>query len=83
MSGKAQKAKTKSSESSGSEDYPGHEVGRYHEHTSEVIKVQIKVGTPPDGVYGPQTEAAVRRWQRARDLEETGVVDKSTWDRMF
>ncbi|MCO6456240.1 MAG: serine hydrolase [Pirellulaceae bacterium] len=33
-----------------------------------------------DGDFGPQTEAAVRRFQQARSLEPTGAVDARTWE---
>lgn len=32
-----------------------------------------------DGIYGPQTAAAVREFQKIFDLPQTGVVDFSTW----
>ena len=32
-----------------------------------------------DGVFGPNTEAAVKDQQRAFKLPVTGVVDDSTW----
>lgn len=35
-----------------------------------------------DGSYGPSTTNAVRSFQRTYGLEETGVVDRATWDRM-
>ncbi len=35
-----------------------------------------------DGSYGPATANAVRSFQRTYGLEETGVVDRATWDRM-
>jgi peptidoglycan hydrolase-like protein with peptidoglycan-binding domain len=32
-----------------------------------------------DGVFGPNTEAAVKAQQRAFKLAQTGVVDNGTW----
>ena len=37
-------------------------------------------GIIPDGVYGPQTSAAVAAFQRSRSLPVTGVADEATWD---
>lgn len=34
----------------------------------------------PDGIYGPQTTAAVSAFQRNRGLPATGVTDQTTWD---
>lgn len=36
----------------------------------------------PDGIFGPQTQAEVSRFQRERGLPETGVVDQRTWERI-
>lgn len=35
-----------------------------------------------DGAFGPATTNAVRSFQRTYGLEETGIVDRLTWDRM-
>lgn len=35
-----------------------------------------------DGVYSPQTAAAVAAFQRRRGLEPTGVTDQNTWDQI-
>jgi peptidoglycan hydrolase-like protein with peptidoglycan-binding domain len=32
-----------------------------------------------DGIFGPNTEAAVKAQQRAFKLAQTGVVDDGTW----
>src|SRR5690606_38024776 len=32
-----------------------------------------------DGDFGPETEAAVKDWQRARGLQPSGIVDQATW----
>lgn len=34
----------------------------------------------PDGIYGPQTMAAVSAFQRLHGLPVTGVTDQITWD---
>ncbi len=36
----------------------------------------------PDGVYGTETEAAVRQFQLTRSLIPTGTVDFTTWQRL-
>ena len=36
----------------------------------------------PDGIYGPQTEQAVRQFQEYFGIDVTGVVDRYTWDRI-
>lgn len=38
---------------------------------------------PPDGVYGPQTAAAIRAWQAGKCLPTTGVCDDETWKQLF
>lgn len=38
-----------------------------------VVKVQKIVGADPDGKYGPDTEAKVKAWQKARGLKVDGV----------
>lgn len=34
----------------------------------------------PDGIYGPETTAAVSRFQRLHGIPATGVTDQSTWE---
>ena len=34
----------------------------------------------PDGIYGPQTGAAVSAFQRSRGIPVTGITDQNTWD---
>ncbi len=34
----------------------------------------------PDGIYGPETIAAVTRFQRIHGLPPTGVTDQQTWE---
>lgn len=44
----------------------------------QVSALQEKVGTVVDGIYGPKTRAAVRRFQRKNDLKPTGVATGKT-----
>lgn len=37
----------------------------------------------PDGIYGPETEAAVRSFQEFFGINVTGVVDQYTWNRII
>lgn len=34
----------------------------------------------PDGIYGPETQAAVSTFQRKRGLPVTGITNQQTWD---
>lgn len=36
-----------------------------------------------DGLYGPDTEGAVRRFQEQNDLEVDGIVGQKTWEKLF
>jgi hypothetical protein len=43
-----------------------------------VRALQRKLGVPADGVFGPGTEAAVKRWQASHGLAADGVVGPQT-----
>lgn len=43
-----------------------------------VVQLQQKLGVPADGAFGPQTEKAVRRYQRGKGLAVDGVVGPQT-----
>jgi len=45
---------------------------------SDIRALQRKVGVSADGIFGPATEAAVKRWQRRHGLAADGVVGSQT-----
>lgn len=50
------------------------------------ILSQFSYGVPPlaiDGIFGPQTRQSVIAAQRALGLDPTGVVNRSTWQRLY
>lgn len=44
-----------------------------------VEQIQTKIGVVADGVFGPETEAAVRRFQRENGQNPDGIVGPRTW----
>lgn len=55
---------------------PTIKIGSRGEH---VKVLQQKIGTIADGIFGPDTELAVRTLQIARGLPSDGVVGPKTW----
>ena len=49
---------------------------------SVVKAVQRKVGATADGVFGPRTKAAVKRWQKRNRLVADGIVGPRTGTKM-
>jgi peptidoglycan hydrolase-like protein with peptidoglycan-binding domain len=49
---------------------------------SKVVIIQRVVQASAEGVYGPNTAAAVKVWQRSHGLPATGVVDSLTWSKI-
>ena len=60
-----------------------HNGTRNSEDHKDVISIQMKFKNAPDtGLYGPQTEKAIKSWQIKRLIKPTGLVGKREWDRL-
>lgn len=46
----------------------------------DVKTLQRKLGLPADGIFGNNTDAAVRYYQRAHGLTSDGIVGPHTWE---
>ncbi|WP_058308035.1 peptidoglycan-binding protein [Gracilibacillus massiliensis] len=62
-------------------NYPG--VIRKNSRGEVVRIIQRKVRTQIDGIFGPETEKAVKRYQRQNDLIIDGIVGPKTWQKLF
>ena len=49
----------------------------------DVKKLQEKLGLKPDGEFGKNTEAAVKKWQKANELTDDGIVGDKSWSKLF
>jgi N-acetylmuramoyl-L-alanine amidase len=54
-------------------------------HASGVIirYLQFRVGADPDGIYGPQTEGAIKKFQQQNGLSADGIVGAMTWQKLI
>ncbi len=56
---------------------------------SEILKIQkrlLELGYDPgpaDGSMGPKTKGAIKSFQRDNSLEETGIIDEKTKEKLF
>ena len=69
--------------------YPGVILGRYPngkgtrvDRHDAVGTVQRLLGLKVDNVFGPATEAAVKKFQRANGLPADGIVGRGTWTKL-
>ena len=49
----------------------------------EVRMIQKRLNITEDGVFGPKTEEAVKKFQKTYNLKVDGIVGKITWNKMF
>ena len=59
----------------------GNEIRRLQLQLNRISKnyPSIPKITSPDGIYGDETEAAVREFQRVFDLTQDGIIGRATW----
>ncbi len=50
--------------------------------SAEVKQLQTFLGLKADGIFGPGTEKAVKKWQANNDLLADGIVGSMTWSKM-
>ncbi len=55
----------------------------YGDTGEAVAAVQQLLAIPADGIFGPQTEGAVKTFQLNQGLAATGIVDARTWAELF
>lgn len=57
------------------------EVQEYLRFLSFTNNALMEIGV--DGIFGPETIQAVQLFQRQSQMEETGQVDRLTWDLIY
>jgi hypothetical protein len=62
----------------GSRSRAGRAHHRSHRGGGGVRSLQRRIGVPADGVFGPGTEAALKRWQAAHGLVADGIAGPQT-----
>ncbi|MCF2149698.1 N-acetylmuramoyl-L-alanine amidase [Desmonostoc muscorum LEGE 12446] len=54
-----------------------------HAGGAVVRYLQYRIGVEVDGVYGPQTETAIKNFQRQNGLEDDGIVGPASWQKLI
>jgi Type VI secretion system (T6SS), amidase effector protein 4/Putative peptidoglycan binding domain len=65
------------------EDYFAQGIRFQRGMRGELVKqVQAAINAGTDGVFGAQTEAQLKLFQKAQGLPDTGTVDQATWEKL-
>ncbi|WP_373530369.1 N-acetylmuramoyl-L-alanine amidase [Nostoc sp.] len=54
-----------------------------HAGGTVVAYLQYRVGVENDGVYGPQTEVAIKKFQQQNGLDADGIVGPASWQKLI
>ncbi|WP_354019457.1 peptidoglycan-binding domain-containing protein [Fictibacillus halophilus] len=63
--------------------YPGYVIKRGSTDSANVSRIQRALNVPADGNFGPQTESAVKAYQKRKGLAIDGIVGQATWYTLF
>ena len=75
-------SKTKSQASSAIVPYPGKPL-KLGSRGEDVERIQRALKVKVDGIFGKQTEAAVKAYQKRKGLVADGIVGPKTWNMLF
>ncbi len=80
-----QPAPPKSSNSNGSAvvPYPGYVIKIGSTDSANISRIQRALNISADGNFGPQTESAVKAYQKRKGLAVDGIVGHATWNTLF
>jgi len=78
----ATKSKTQSQASNAIVPYPGKPL-KLGSKGKDVERIQRALKVKVDGVFGKQTEAAVKAYQKRKGLTADGIVGPKTWNMLF
>ncbi|WP_348537095.1 peptidoglycan-binding domain-containing protein [Geobacillus subterraneus] len=62
--------------------YPGKPL-KLGSKGKDVERIQRALKIKADGIFGKQTEAAVKAYQKRKGLAADGVVGEKTWNTLF
>lgn len=54
-----------------------------HAGGTVVAYLQYRLGVDNDGVYGPQTEVAIKKFQQQNGLDADGIVGPASWQKLI